>query len=192
MFGPVVCCTAGDYLRVGGHAGVSSEVTEDVALAHRFLDAGVPVRVFGGGRVIRFRMYPAGWRTLVEGWTKNIATGATAVPWWRTAGVALWVSGLIVAAVDLIRALAGSGGGLAPAAMTYAASAAALAILLRSIGSFRPLAAVLHPVLVAFFCAVFVRSAWCTSVRRRVTWKGRTIDLGQTAPAPVEPPGLRP
>ena len=37
-----------------------------------------PVRCLGGGTTVRFRMYPDGVRSLVQGWTKNLAGGALA------------------------------------------------------------------------------------------------------------------
>jgi 4,4'-diaponeurosporenoate glycosyltransferase len=57
----------------------------------------------------------------------------------------------------------------------YVAYATQLAVQLRRVGRFSPLTAALFPVPLAFFLAVFARSLVRTFVRRRVTWRGRTI-----------------
>jgi 4,4'-diaponeurosporenoate glycosyltransferase len=175
MFGPVICCSVADYRAVGGHRSVRGAVTEDLALARRFVDAGVPVHLFTGS--FRFRMYPTGWRPLVEGWTKNIALGAAATPWWRTLAVGWWIAALISASIDVAVAPFGTGNDLAWALLTYLAAAILLAAMLRRVGRFRLAAVATFPVLVGGFLVIFVRSLWCTWVRRSVTWRSRTIPL---------------
>ena len=75
-FGPCLLTGAADLAAVGGFAAVAGEVVEDAALAHAYAAAGRRVRCLGGGDAVRFRMYPDGVRSLVEGWTKNLAGGA--------------------------------------------------------------------------------------------------------------------
>ena len=61
-----------------------------------------PVSTFRGGDLVTFRMYPDGWRALIDGWTKNIARGAGAAPWWaRGRHRRSWVAGLGAIAVRL-------------------------------------------------------------------------------------------
>src|SRR5690349_6967385 len=96
-FGPCLLTSAEDYRLVGGHAAVRAEVVEDVALARRFDAERLPVTVFAGWRAVEFRMYPNGVRQLVEGWTKNLASGvglvdplpAAIAVWWVTACIGL-------------------------------------------------------------------------------------------------------
>lgn len=175
MFGPVVCCTAAEYRSVGGHASVRSAVTEDVALARRFIEHNVPLRVRLGGDRISFRMYPTGFAALVEGWTKNMATGAGTISLTRSLAVAWWVSAMVSAAGLVFDAAQGQLG--APGAVTYVLAVATLWWMLRRVGGFQWWVPVLFPVPLAFFVVVFVRSVWFTYVRRSVTWRGRTIDL---------------
>lgn len=175
LFGPVICCSTAAYERVGGHRSVRSAVTEDVALARRFTAASVPLRVFAGGDRISFRMYPTGLAALVEGWTKNMATGAGSISPVRSLGVAWWIAGTVSAAGAVVDLAAGRLG--VAAAFLYAVTAGALWRMLRSIGDFRWWVAAAFPVPLLFFVAVFARSVWSTWVRRSVTWRGRTIDL---------------
>lgn len=172
MFGPVVCCTMGDYRRVGGHGAVRDRIVEDVALARVFVDAGVGVRTFVGDRRLAFRMYPEGLSTLVEGWTKNLSIGASASPLPRRLGVAGWITALLTAPTLPFRL---DDAGVPLAAGGYAVAAASVWWMLRRLGTFRWWVAATFPLFVAFFVAMVVRSAWHVHVRRRVVWRSREI-----------------
>src|ERR1700686_1560132 len=60
------------YEAVGGHAGVATEILEDVALARLFRNASKRVYFRYGADAVRARMY-RNWPQLREGWTKNLA-----------------------------------------------------------------------------------------------------------------------
>lgn len=181
IFGPVICCTAADYRAIDGHRSVASAIAEDVELGHRFLAAGVAIRVVTGGSLVRFRMYPTGLRSMIEGWSKNMATGAASIALWRTLAVGWWIAALVIASTQYVSAVGSVvlRGDLPAwdASFVVVASGAVLGLLLAKVGSFRSWIVALYPVLVAFFVTVFVRSVWLTHVRRSVTWRGRTIDL---------------
>jgi glycosyltransferase involved in cell wall biosynthesis len=59
------------YERLGGHRAVSNKILEDVELARIFKVTGYVVW-FENSRLVKTRMYPE-FRSLVEGWTKNLA-----------------------------------------------------------------------------------------------------------------------
>jgi 4,4'-diaponeurosporenoate glycosyltransferase len=163
-FGPCLVIDRADYEAAGGHAGefVRGAVLDDVALARAVQRTDRGVTVFGGRGSLRFRMYPHGLGSLVEGWTKNFAGGAAGTRPGTLVLVVVWMSGLIGAVVDLEPVL-------------YAAFAVQLAVLLRRVGSFSPLTALLYPIPLAFFVGVFLRSAVLTFVRREVAWRGRRV-----------------
>ena len=82
-FGPAMAVPASAYIRAGGHERAKSAVAEDLALARTMDMAGTPVVAYHSGRgpcFIEYRMYPHGLSSLIEGWTKNLAAGACAVP----------------------------------------------------------------------------------------------------------------
>jgi 4,4'-diaponeurosporenoate glycosyltransferase len=162
-FGPCLVVERATYERIGGHGheNVRGAVLDDVALARAVQAAGERVHVFGGRGVLRFRMYPRGLGQLVEGWSKNFAGGAAGTRPLTLLLVVVWMSGLI-------------GGPLTHPAL-YAAYAAQLAVLVRRVGRFSPLTAIAYPIPLAFFVAVFLRSAVLTFVRHEVRWRGRTI-----------------
>jgi 4,4'-diaponeurosporenoate glycosyltransferase len=177
-FGPCLVTSRESYDAAGGHASVASAVLDDVALARRYRAAGLPVVCLGGRGTLSFRMYPAGLRQLVEGWSKNLAAGADATRRTTVLLVVAWVSVLIQAAWWLGRLVAtgdGPGGGPWFALAVYAAVVAQLTWMLRRVGRFGALTPLLFPIPLAFFLAVFARSAFLTVVRRKVAWKGRDL-----------------
>lgn len=174
--GPLLVTATADYRAVGGHAAVRSEVAEDLALAARYRAAGLPVHCLLGGDRVRFRMY-RDLGSLLQGWAKNMATGATRTPAVLGLAIAVWIGGLVAATVAVAGLVAGGTlAGSATALGLYAAVAAQVAVLGRRVGRFGP-AAVLWPVLLAAFVAVVAWSGVATFVLRRVTWSDRAIHL---------------
>lgn len=176
-FGPVLATNVGDYRTVGGHASVCDEVVEDLALAARYQQANLGVDVLTGAAAIRFRMYPAGVRQLVEGWTKNFASGAGATRPGRLLAIVAWIIGMGSAASALVDGARGNLP-LAVGLALYALFVAQLTVMFRQVGRFGLLTAALYPVLVVFFFGVFARSLWRTHVRHSVEWRGRKIAVG--------------
>lgn len=174
-FGPVLITSRADYERVGGHRAVAGEVLDDVALARRYTEAGLRVTCLGGRGTVSFRMYPDGIGHLLEGWTKNFAGGAAGTRKVTLVLVAAWISLCIEAGWWAGATLAGADRAVLPVAAMYVAVAAQLAWMLRRIGSFGLRTAVLFPIPLVFFLAVFARSLVDVHLRRRVTWKGRQL-----------------
>jgi 4,4'-diaponeurosporenoate glycosyltransferase len=158
-FGPVLACRRAAYEAAGGHAdpSVRAAVAEDIALARRF----AAVSLHTGWPDVSFRMYPGGLTTLIQGWTKNIASGAASVRWWFALAVVGWMWSL--------------NGGWITSPWFYAASAVQVLVLGRRAGRFGVLTSLLYPVLVLFFLVVFLRSVALTALRRPVRWKGREV-----------------
>ncbi|MCU1393170.1 MAG: hypothetical protein JWM34_1598 [Ilumatobacteraceae bacterium] len=183
-FGPCLVTTARDYHAVGGHASVRGDIVEDIGLAERYAAAGLAVTCALGGDQLSFRMYPDGVSSLVEGWTKNIATGARRAPAGRSAVAAFWVVALCVVGSALVTGMiaAAAGHGLPIAAIVaWAAMAADLRRALRRIGSFHRWTSIAFVVPLALFLAVFVRSAVLSAARRPVRWRGRPIPTATRA-----------
>jgi 4,4'-diaponeurosporenoate glycosyltransferase len=183
VYGPLIATRAGDYRAVGGHASVRDAITEDVALGIRYRDAELPVAIRLGGDLVRFRMYPAGFHQLAEGWTKNMATGATTVPVHRSLGAFWWITAAGSAAMSLPLVPGNGGvGGLVGAAV-YALFVVQLAAMARRVGSFHAATVIAYPVALVTFMALFFRSVWHSRIRRSVRWRGRSIPVVSAHPA---------
>ncbi len=158
-YGPVLVIDRAQYAASGGHAHpqVRSAVAEDIALGRRIGRNAV----FAGRELASFRMYPQGIRSLIQGWTKNIATGARSVPWWAAPLMVGWIWSLA--------------GGPFASGWCYLASVVQIAVQGRRVGRFGVLTALVYPVLLAFFLVIFVRSVILTVLRRPVRWRGRGV-----------------
>jgi glycosyltransferase involved in cell wall biosynthesis len=70
--GQYILVTREAYDAVGGHAGIASNLLEDVALARAVKQSGRKIFFRYGGDAVRTRMYRS-FAQLREGWTKNLA-----------------------------------------------------------------------------------------------------------------------
>ena len=184
-FGPCLLTSAADYARVGGHAAVRDQVVEDIALAARYAAQPLPVTVRLGGDSISFRMYPDGLRSLLQGFSKNIAMGARLADPVPVMAAVVWVIALAASAAALVSGTFGWVGGTADAPVLAAVAWLVMVVhlrwLLRRLGSFRLATSVLYVVPLAVFVVVFARSAWLVARRKDVTWRGRSV---ASRPAP--------
>jgi 4,4'-diaponeurosporenoate glycosyltransferase len=177
-FGPCMITTRDDYEAVGGHAAVRHSVIEDLALSKSYVAHGLRNDVVVGSGLVEYRMYPGGINELVEGWSKNLAGGARFVPATTTLLVALWITGLLVAVqTTVLTLIAATPTRLVGLAGIYAAFALQQWLFARRLTNAGLGWALLFPITVVVFVAIFVRSLWLTLVRRRVRWRGRAIDL---------------
>lgn len=182
-FGPCLLTSRRDYERSGGHAAVRAEVLDDARLAGAYAAAGMPVVCRLGGDVVSMRMYPGGLRQLVEGWTKNIASGAGQATRWAAAAAAFWMCGhwLVVGAVvswsvDGLTPLAGVPDLPVPVVLVgWLAVALQLRGMLHRVGSFRWWTWVMFPLPLLAFGLIFAWSVWLTVWRREVRWRGRAL-----------------
>lgn len=172
-FGPVLATSRSDYEAVGGHAAVRGSIVDDVALAERYRAAGLPVTVLAGGEAVGFRMYPAGLGQLVEGFTKNLATGAGSVRRTTVVLVVAWSTLLVQASAA--PAIAALGWGTMWAAVgLHLVVASQLWWMSRRLGRFGIVVSLLFPVSTALFLFVFVRSVIATAAGS-VSWRGRRV-----------------
>ncbi|MFC7489862.1 MULTISPECIES: glycosyltransferase [unclassified Knoellia] len=191
-FGPCLLTTRDDYAAAGGHEGIRAEILDDAQLAAAYGRTGLPVSCVVGGAAVAMRMYPGGLRQLLEGWTKNFASGATQADRRSSVAAALWVAchaavagASASALVDALSAATAASWWLVAVWLgAWAATAAHLRHELRRIGSFRWWTWVLFPLPLAVFGLVFVRSLVLTHVLGTVRWRGRDVTLGRRLRSP--------
>ncbi|MGN7453707.1 glycosyltransferase family 2 protein [Paenibacillus pasadenensis] len=187
-FGPCLACWRDDYEAAGGHEAVKGEILDHDRLAARFAACGRRSLALLGGERLAFRMYAGGWSEMTAGWSKSIALGAGGTPAAALLLMIGWVSGLAGAAAAWLEqllaaaaALAQGGlpaaGALSAAALLYALAVLSARRAWKHAGSFGWLAALLYPLPLLYFFAVFALSFYRAFVRRRVSWKGRDLDV---------------
>jgi 4,4'-diaponeurosporenoate glycosyltransferase len=168
LFGQMLLVDRESYRRVGGHEAVKGRILENCFLAQQFRAAGIPARGVTGRGVISFRMYPNGLRELIAGWAKGFASGAGQTPRAVLLLVVAWMFGLMSAPLGWLMT-----GGSWTWGAAYLLCAAQVACMSRMAGSFRFYTALLYPLPLVFFFAVFALSA--RQAGRQVSWKGREI-----------------
>jgi 4,4'-diaponeurosporenoate glycosyltransferase len=177
-FGPCIVTDRLAYHDGGGHAAVRAEIVEDMALARNFAAGGRPVTCRLGGDLVRFRMYPDGFGALLDGWTKNIATGAAGADRAGVLATVAWVaSAAFVAASSAAAVVRWLLGGPRPtgAALGWLVTAGTFRAVLRPLGSFRMVWSLLFPIPLACFIGVFARASAIVVTGRTVRWKGREV-----------------
>jgi 4,4'-diaponeurosporenoate glycosyltransferase len=174
FFGPCQVIAKKDYWQVDGHAVAKHAILEDIALGNALQEkTGQRIRAMAGRGAIAFQMYPEGMTSLIEGWTKNFATGAGLIPGWLLATVSLWITGMFIAFLSGIAPFMWEGqayliGYLLVGVITF--------LLARKVGRFSILTIVTYPIQLIFFVWLFARSS-SRSKKKKVTWKGRDLDL---------------
>jgi 4,4'-diaponeurosporenoate glycosyltransferase len=155
-FGPVLAVRRDAYDRAGGHAhpDVRASLTEDIALA----------RTVGRSRLFSDRRDATARRQGFGGsfasWSRTMAAGVAATPWWLLLAVVGWVWSL--------------GGAPFIGWLAYALSAVQVSIVGRRAGRIGPVLAALYPLLVAALVAIVVNAGWL-HLRGTTTWKGRPV-----------------
>lgn len=170
LLGQFLLLARSAYDQVGGHAAVRGRILENFWLAEKLRAGGVSLRCRSGQGCFAFRMYPAGWRELVAGWTKGFASGAGQTPRGILLLVVAWMTGLMLPVVALT-----TGGAPVLWLSLYGLAVVQVAWLLRRVGTFSWWTAVLYPALLIFYFVVFTRSLRRARGKQTVTWKGRSI-----------------
>jgi 4,4'-diaponeurosporenoate glycosyltransferase len=184
LFGQFLMVERRAYFECGGHEAVKNRILENLFMAVRLREKGVPLKCFGGKNTVCVRMYPDGLHALVQGWSKAFARGAARTPLPLLLLLILWVAGCTAAAGVLAVSLVHPQGGaawLGPVAL-YALYAAQVHFMLRRIGAFSPLTSLLYPLPLGFYLVVFARSVYAAAFKKQVSWKGRRVNPTEGGP----------
>ena len=170
LFGQSLLIEREIYAVAGGHESVKREILENLHFAPNLRARGGKVFALGGRGVLEMRMFPHGLTQLKESWQKAFAAGArTAAP--LVLGLSIcWLTAAMLSAFILF-ALYSS---LWPAAAVfYSLYVIQIAWYGRQLGTFRWPTAVLFPIPLVFYFAIFGRSAWHRGRGVSPIWRGR-------------------
>ncbi|HOP11626.1 MAG TPA: glycosyltransferase family 2 protein [Oscillospiraceae bacterium] len=187
LFGPVILMPKPDYIAVGGHERARKSVVEDMTLGQNLKKSGLSYRVFVGDIDVAFRMYGGGFGDLLQGWVKNIATGAVKTPLFVFAMVFFWIASMCSVPLQIFKyAAAGDLFFTGLFALLYLLWVTVLTLLSRRVGRFRFAAVLLYPILLAVMLAVFAVSAFNKLFGLNVRWKGRAVPTREKSEDPDE------
>lgn len=177
-FGPCMLCSKKDYFETGGHRSAKGTVLENLSLGRIFLDAGKEVFSFGGRKTISFRMYPHGFKGLVEGWTKGIATGGSRTRPWLLLMTIFWISGgFMVFSFLPASVTAAVHWAFGAFVALYACYVVQVYWMLFRIGNFGIFTAALFPLHWLFFVYIYCRSVVSVFIVKQVRWRGRAVTV---------------
>jgi glycosyltransferase involved in cell wall biosynthesis len=166
------------YDAIGGHASVAGEVLEDVALAKRAKDAGIPILFASGAGRVRVRMYRS-FRGMLQGWTKNLYPLMGGTP--RAASHELIVSVPWISLLALMLTPLRDWFGVLGLALLAGRHAAYAAALRRN--RFRARYALYYVPGFLLYAVVLLWSE-LQYLRGAVAWKGREVRVGGASGAP--------
>lgn len=178
LFGPVILIPQKIYFEIGAHGSVKESIVDDISLGENLNKSGFSYRILMGGKEIAFRMYSQGFTSLIQGWSKNFATGAyKTVPiifimvfWWITSSTSA-AANMIIAGFDFELWKFGI------YAIMYVFWILEIFRITGKIGKFKAVFKILYPVVLAGFLAVFFISLFKRIFRMKTTWKERKIKL---------------
>lgn len=172
LFGQSLLITKETYFSIGGHAAVCGFVLENLNLAHLVRTSGARILCLGGRGTLHMRMFPGGLGQMSSSWTKAFIHGATVSDRLVLASAVVWISALWSTALLLIVPRDYGRLGLA---VVYLLLGLQLVWLARQLGNYRLLTCLLYPLPLAYYCAVFVRSATRRALHRKTVWRGREV-----------------
>lgn len=161
------------YAAAGGHEALKAAVVDDVALGRLIRRSGRTTAGVRAEQFVSVHMYD-GLRGIVEGFTKN--------------GFAIFNRNYALAVVVLAISAAGN---LLPYALAVTGEPFSIAsvalitvirvILFTALGYSLLAAIFLHPLMIAVWLWILLRSMWITGIRRRLPWRGRVYDARETS-----------
>lgn len=172
LFGQSLFIDKKTYAAVGGHAAVRGFILENLNLAQLVRASGGRTVCLGGRGTLHMRMFPEGLGQMSDSWTKAFIHGAALSDGFVLAAAVVWISALWSTALLLI--VPHDYGRLA-LAVVYLLFSLQLVWLARQLGSYRWLTCLLYPLPLAYYCAVFGRSAARRALRRKTIWRGREV-----------------
>lgn len=180
--GPLILMPRRDYEKVGGHKIIRSSVIDDVSLGLEMRKRNLPYRIYVGDEDISYRMYGDGMISLLEGWTKNFASGASKTPLYLLFLVFMWVTSLTSVPLHLISyAATGERVWIWIYAFLYALWVIILKMISKKIGKYHFWTTLIFPLALLVFLSVFAVSLFRKIFGLKVTWKGRKIDMGKSS-----------
>jgi 4,4'-diaponeurosporenoate glycosyltransferase len=156
LFGPTLLVSKELYTKSGGHEAVRERVLENFFMSKMFIQNQIAIHCFGGKEAVSFRMYPNGLKELLEGWSKNFATGAvkTYIP--VLVAIIVWVGGGISATIYAIEAMFSMNTtSILIWTVAYLGYVLQIYWMLYRLGTFKFFTALFYPIYLLFFLSIF-------------------------------------
>jgi 4,4'-diaponeurosporenoate glycosyltransferase len=174
LFGQSLILSRNNYFEIEGHSSVKNKILENVFMARKFKEKGIKLKCLGGKGTLSFRMYPDGFKALVNGWTKAFAAGAGQTPISTLLLIIFWLSAGFIITIKLVFSVLG-GNSIIFWILLYLAFALQMYWMLRRIGTFKLLTPLFFPINLLFYVIVFFRSLYYQISKKTISWKSREV-----------------
>lgn len=176
FYGPVLLIEKTLFDQYDGYSPVKNNVAEDFNLGRFYNKKGIFVDCFLGSHFIKFQMYPNHFLQLVEGWSKNFATGAVSTTVWLLILNFFWIAGLTALPYELLTSfLSHHTIFICIYSFLYIFDVFFIFRIAKKLGSFPFYVCVLFPLYLLIFHLVFFYSIFATFLLKSTTWKGRKL-----------------
>jgi len=178
-FGPVVFTSREDYEKTGGHSTIRDGILEDIKLAKLYLKHGIKVTNFIGDGVVQFRMYPNGIKQLLEGFSKNMSSGAITGGTFAFLLALIWMAGIYTSIPNIASIFFETNNisEVLTKTANYLIVALFIRLLSKDTGQYKIYDALLYPIHYIFFLIVFFYSLYLTLLKKQVYWRGRKLKV---------------
>lgn len=176
-FGPVTVMNKEDYVLTKGHKNAEHHIIEGFALGQTFSKYELPVSCYEGKGFVGFRMYEEGPKSLLQGWTKHFATGASGTEGTIMFMIMTWMMGIIFSHILLLLSIVKKPVTKRWAGLAYFLYLFQFIRLHKRVGNFSILFLIMNPLLFMVFVLVFINSYRQTHFTKNVRWKGRTFKI---------------
>lgn len=176
-FGPLTLTHIDDYFQTGGHLNARTHIIEGFALGQAYSTHRLPVHLYEGKDFVQFRMYQEGFKSLLEGWTKHFAVGASQTDTRVMLGVITWLLGSIITSSGLVVSLMTRSIATSKMFMLYLIYTIQFIKMHKRVGSFTLILLICHPILFIFFIMIFMNSWSKSRFTKTVEWKGRKYNI---------------
>ncbi len=175
LYGACILVTRKDYERIGGHQSIQSELLDDLNLGAKFQGAGLPVENVLGRNMVSFRMYPKGIRSELEGFAKGAVLSSATLHPLTLVFTGLWLTGLFLSSLFPFLLLTPYG---LPLTLGYMLYSVQIYYFSKWTGQFGRVFPAFNILSTTFFIVVLIFSIYQVVFFKRVTWKGRTVQVG--------------
>ncbi|MDC0088245.1 glycosyltransferase [Akkermansiaceae bacterium] len=176
LFGQCMLISKNHYTQVGGHHVVKSHILENFHLAENLKALDRKLTCYLGRDLITMRMFPEGLSELWNSWKKGFSAGAAKAAPRALILSSIWITGAMFAAITAITILfTGSLAFQVAALICYLIYATQCYYAFRRIGSFSLLNALLFPISLFFYQALFFSSIISKKRGKSTQWKGRSV-----------------
>lgn len=174
FYGPIQVMSKTDYDIVAFNKNVNQSVLDDIEMGKVFLENDLPINALVGKGAVHFRMYPGGFKESVSGWSKSFATGAILIGIFNMMMISLFITGVFG---SFFRPLITFNTLYLNEIILYFLTGFVVYFIGRKVGSFSILTIILYPFQALYFVLVFLVSLYNTLFKKKVSWRGRDIDL---------------